>query len=143
MKFRAGNTVTVFPGMRAFVFTHHLHGFFGNGAHFTGAFFLFHVQHRPDVQGADRGMRIESTCCPMFMKNIRQAPGILGKVFQSHGTVFNKGNRFTVAFHRHHDIQAGFTYFPDGILKFIVSGLDHCIRETQVRHQLHQPSQTF
>ena len=117
-----------------FVATDQLTSLFGNRPHLLGTTSA-HVQDRTHVQGSDRGMGIPGALCAMFGKDLGQAVGVFVQVFQGHRTVLNKGDGFSVATQRHHDVESCLADLPEGGLP---SGFDHLDRrpwQTVVGHQ--------
>ncbi len=72
---------------------------------------------------------------PCFSKIAGEAVGVIGEVFEPHGAILEKGDRFPVALHRHHDVEAGCAHFPDRLLKGGVDRLDDGAREAEIAHQ--------
>ena len=124
--------------MRSLVLADHLEGFLGNGAHLLGTHLLLQVDHRPHVQGPDGGMGVPGAFGVVLVKHLRQAVGVFGQVFQTHGAILDEGDRFAVPLHGHHDVEARFADLPDVALEGRVHGLDHRVGEAQVGHHLDQ-----
>ena len=124
----------MFAGMRPLIFAHHREGLLGDGTHLFRTGFVLHVQYRAHMQTPYRGVGIPGACGAVFVENLGQALGVFGEVFQSNSTVFNERDRLAVSFHRHHDVEAGFTHLPDGLLQFGVRDLDHGTGKTERPH---------
>ena len=138
MKFRANKAVAVLAGMRALIFPHHGKGFFGDLAHFCDICAVFHVQYGAYMQSADGSMRIPCAVGAMFFKNVGEPVGVFGKIVKFNGTILNKGDRFTVSLHGHHDIEAGFADFPNFALKGGIGCLQHGARKTVISHEFNK-----
>ena len=135
--FGAHQTVAVFARIGTLVFAHQLRCFLGNRAHLYGTI-GFHIEDRPHMQAADRGMCIPGAFGAVFLKYLGQASRVFSKVRQRHRAVFDKTNRFAVALHRHHDIEAGLAHFPNRLLQIGIGDFHHTARKSQVSHELHQ-----
>ena len=61
------------PLWRAFVFAHQGKGFLGDGAHCGDVGGILHVQHRPHVQAADRGVRVPGALGAVARRTRRSA----------------------------------------------------------------------
>ena len=121
----------------ALVAPHQFARLLGDGAHLPGAV-LLHVEHRAHVQGADRGVRVPGAARAVPGEHLGQLVGVLGQMLQRHGAVLDEGDRLALAFHRHHDVEAGFPYLPHFPLQRCVGDLDHAAGEAEFGHQFHQ-----
>ena len=90
------------------------------------------------MQGADRGVRVPGAARAVLGEHLCQLVGIFGKVLERHGAVLDEGHRLAFAFHRHHDVEAGFPHLPHFLLQRGVGDLDHAAGEAEFGHQLHQ-----
>ncbi len=124
-------------GVGTFVLFHQRRGLFGNRAHFLRAISA-HVEDRPHMQAAHRGMRIPGALGAVLVEDLGQAVGVFGEVLQRHRTVFDEGHRFAVAFHRHHDVQSGLAHFPEFLLHDGIDDFDHTAGEAAFTHQFDQ-----
>ena len=90
------------------------------------------------MQRAHRGMCIPGAARAVFLEHLGQALRVFGEVLQRHSAIFDEGNRFAVALHRHHDVESGFAHFPDIALQCRVAYFQHGIRIAQITHHLRQ-----
>ena len=65
------------------------------------------------MKTANRCMRIPCAGCVIFGEDTGQLVSIFGKIRKRDSAIFDKRYRLGRGFHRHHDIQAGFTHFAD------------------------------
>ena len=72
-----------------------------------------HVEDRPHVQRADRGVRVPGAARAVLLEHLREAVGVLGEVLERHRAVLDEGHRLAVALHRHHDVEARLAHFPE------------------------------
>ena len=77
----------------------------------------------------------------MLGENLIQFFGVIGQIIQTDGAIFNEGNRFPIALHGHHDIEASFTHLSNRGLKARISGAHHLAGMAQIRHHFIQPRQ--
>ncbi len=77
----------------------------------------------------------------MLGKDFRQPVGVLREVFERYCTVLDEGHRFSVALHRHHDVEPGFAHFPDFLLQRRIRNLRHCAGMPEIAHHLCQALQ--
>ena len=87
------------------------------------------------MQAANRGVGIKGASCPVFVKDVSQPPRIFGKILKIESTIFDEGDGLAIAFHRHHDIETGFSYLPDRLLKFRFGGFHHRVGKAQFGHE--------
>src|SRR6185503_4781798 len=102
--FAAAQAVAMLARIRTLVFAHHRRGFFGDRAH-LGRTVATHVEDRPDVQGADTGMRVPGAAGAVFPEHFGQPVGVFGQMLERHRAVLDERDRLAVAFHRHHDVE--------------------------------------
>ncbi len=133
--FAAAQAVAMLAGIRALVFAHQCRRFFGNGAHFDRAV-APHIENRPHVQCADTRMRIPGAFRSVTMEHFGQAARVFRQMFERHRAIFDEGDRLAVALHAHHDVQAGFTDFPQRFLFVRGRHLDDRIGQAQIGHEL-------
>lgn len=93
------------------------------------------------MQAADRGMRIPGAARPMLLEHRRHRVGVVGEMLQRHRAILDEGDRLPVAFHRHHDVEAGFAHLPDRLLPGRLDHLHHRIGEAVIGHALVEPLQ--
>ena len=74
---------------------------------------VLHVQHRPDMQAADRGVRVPGALGAVPLEHVVQPLGVVGEVVQIDRAVLDERHRFAVALHRHHDVEAGLAHRGD------------------------------
>ena len=77
------------------------------------------------MQQPHRSMGIPRAIGAMFAEDIGQAAREISQMFQRDSAIFNKGNRFALTPHRHHDIQPLGSHPPDAGLELWVFGFDH------------------
>ena len=80
IKFRPGNAIPMFAGMRPAIALDQRKRFFSNTAHRCYIFAALHIQHWPDMQTANRGMRIPCAHGAIFLKNTGELIGIFGQI---------------------------------------------------------------
>ena len=135
VEFGADDAVAVFAGVAAFVFADEGEAFLGDGAHGGDVSGVFHVEDGADVEAADGGVGVPGSLGVVLFEDVVEAFGVVGEVLQGHGTVFDEGDRFSVAFHRHHDVEAGFADFGDLGLEGGVGGGDDGLGVAEVGHE--------
>ena len=123
--------------MRALVFADHRERLLGDRPHLSDVELLLNVEHRPHMQAADRGVRVPGAVSAVLFEDTGQPLGVVGEVFEAHRAVFEERDRFTVALHRHHDVEALRAHFPDRGLKGRVGGFDDGGGKPEIAHQLH------
>ena len=120
---------------------HQRRSLFSDCAHFRGAAIgsgRSHIENRSDMQGADRGMGIPGTLSAVTLEDLGEPCGVVGQMLERHRTVLDEGNRFAVAFHRHHDVQAGLANLPERLLTRLIGELPDRAGQSEIGHQLHQ-----
>ena len=80
VEFAARQAVAVFAAVRALVFAHEGEAFLGHGAHRGDVLRVLHVQHRADMQAADRGMRVPGALGAVPFEHVVQPFGVVGEV---------------------------------------------------------------
>ena len=141
MEFGPHNAITMFAGMAALVFPHQGEAFLGNGAHFRDICAVLHVQHGAHMQAAHGCVRIPGALGAMLGENLIQLFGVIRQIIQTDRAIFNEGNRFPIALHGHHDIEASFTHLSNRCLKACISGAHHLAGMAQIRHHFIKPGQ--
>ena len=116
VEFGADDAVAMLAGMGALVFADQLERLFGDRPHLPDFDVLLHVEHRPDVQAADRGMGIPGPRRTVPGEDLVEAGGVVRQMRQFDGAVLDEGDRLPLLLHRHHDVEAGFAQFGDGAL---------------------------
>ncbi len=124
-------------GIRALVFPDQRRSFFGNCAHFLRTV-AAHVEYRPHMQATHRSMRIPGAAGAVLVEYLGQAVGVFSEMFQRYCAVLDKRHRFAVAFHRHHDVEAGLAHFPEFLLHGRIDDFDDAARQATFPHQCHQ-----
>ena len=124
----------------AFVFAHHRRGLLGDRAHLGGAL-AAHVEDRPHMQGADRGVGVPRALGAVLGEDVGQAPCVFRQMLQRHGAVLDEGHGFSVALHRHHDVEPGLAHFPQLGLRPGLGHLDDAFGQAEIAHQLDQALQ--
>ena len=95
------------------------------------------------MQAAHGGMRVPGALHAIFVEHAGQPLGVVGQVGQSDGAILDEGDRFGVALHAHHDVQAGLAHLGDAGLEARVGGMDHGAGQAQIGHHLVQAPQAF
>ena len=90
------------------------------------------------MQATHGCMRVPGALGAALVEHLGQAIGVFRKMLQRHRAVFDKGHRFAVTFHRHHDVQAGLAYFPEFTLYRRINHLDHAAGQAAIGHQFNQ-----
>ena len=62
--------------------------------------------------------------------------GVVGEMFERDGAILDEGDGFGVAFHGHHDVEAGFADVPDLALGWRVADGDDGVGEAVIGHGL-------
>ena len=132
----AHQPVAVLARMRALVFADHRERLLGDRPHLSDFQLLLDVEHRAHMQAADRGVRVPGAVGAVLFEDPGQSIGVVGKVFEPHRAVFEKRDRFAVALHRHHDVEALRAHLPDCRLKRRVDRLDDRVGKAKIAHQL-------
>ena len=130
----AHQPVAVLAAVGALVFAHEVETFLRHRAHGGDVGGVLHAQDRADMQAPHGGVGVPRALCAMPREHIVQAIRVIGEVVQIDGAVLDEGHRFAVAFHRHHDVQAGFAHRRDIRLKSWIDGT-HDVGMAQVGHQ--------
>ena len=128
-------------GMRTLVFAHHREGFLGDRPHLFGAELQLQIQHRTDMQAADRGMRIPGAVGAVFFENPGQPVGVFGEILEPHRAILDKRHRLPVALHRHHDVEPLLAHVPHRALEGRVGRLDDRAGKAEIAHQFDEPTQ--
>ena len=132
----AHQAVAVFAAVRALVFAHQREAFLGDGAHGRDVVRVLHVQHRPDMQAADRGVRVPGALGAVALEHRVQPLGVVGEILQIDRAVLDERHRLAVALHRHHDVEAGLAHRGDVGLEASIGRTHHRVRMTEVAHHL-------
>ena len=74
----------------------------------------------------------------MLGEDVVQLFGEIGQIGQRDGAIFDEGDRFAVALHRHHDVQPGLAHFGDLRLKARIGGAHDGPRIAEIAHRLVQ-----
>ena len=125
---------------RALVVAHQRRRFLGDRAHLRRAV-APHVEDRPHVQRADRGVRVPGAARAVAREHLGQRVGVLGEVLERDGAVLDEAHRLAVALQAHHDVEAGLANLPEVLLRRVVGHLDDAARQAQVAHQLDQAAE--
>ena len=86
------------------------------------------------MQGPDRSVGVPGALGVVFVKNLGQAVGVIGQVLQANRAILDEGHRFTVALHRHHDVEALLADLPNRRLETGVGGFDNRVRKPEIGH---------
>ena len=135
VEFAARQAVAVFAAVRALVLAHERKAFLRHRAHGGDVLRVLHVQHRADVQAADRGMRIPRALGAVPFEHVVEPFGVVGKVLEIDGAVLDERHRLPVALHRHHDVEAGLAHRGDIGLERGVARAHHRVRIAEFAHQ--------
>ena len=135
VEFAARQAVAVLAAVRAFVFAHQGEAFLRHRAHGSDVLRVLHVEHRTDVQAADRGVRIPGALGAVLLEHVVQPLGVVGEIIEIDGAILDERHRFAVALHRHHDVEAGFAHRGDVGLERGVGGAHHCAGMAEIAHQ--------
>jgi hypothetical protein len=136
VELRADQAVAVLPGVGTLVVADHGEGLLGDRPHLLDVGPVLHVEHRAHMQAADRGMGVPGARGAVLLEHLGQPVGVVGQVLQADRAVLDERHRFTVALHGHHDVEAGLTDFPDGLLEGRIDGLHDSAGKAQVGHGL-------
>ena len=98
----------------------------------------FQIEDRSHVQAADRGVGVPGAGRAVLVEDLGQAVGVVGQVVQRDGAVLDEGDRFAVALHGHHDVEAGLAHLPDRLLERPGRPPRPRRREAELAHQLAQ-----
>ena len=88
------------------------------------------------METTDRGMCIPGTLYAISREYIVKPCRIFGQIFEGDRAVLNERDRFTGAFHGHHDIESGLPHFDDVALQRWVDHFQYSIWVTVIRHHL-------
>jgi hypothetical protein len=77
---------------------------------------------------------------PCFVKTCVRRSVYSGEMLERHRAVLDERDRFPVAFHRHHDVEARLAHFPDVALERGVGDLDDAARKAEIAHELDELS---
>src|ERR1700693_3827900 len=75
----------------------------------------------------------------MALEDRVESLGIVSQILDGHGGVLNEGDRFAVALHRHHDVEARLAHFGDLRLEIRLDGATHAVRKAQIAHKALKP----
>ncbi len=126
-------------GMGALVLLDHRERLLGDGAHGPGIFLQFQIEHGTHVQAADAGVRIPGALGAVACEDLGKPLGVVGEVLQRHRAVLDERDGFTLALHRHHDVETRGAHLPDRLLAGGVRDLDHGLGMAEIAHQLVEP----
>ena len=94
------------------------------------------------MQAADRGVRVPGALGAVIVEDLGQPVGVVGEVLQPHRAILYEADRFPVALHGHHDVEAGLADLPDRLLLGWIDHLDHTVGEAEIAHQFDELGQT-
>src|SRR3546814_6191765 len=78
-----------------------LEGFLGDGAHRLHVAVELQVQHRANVERANRSVGVPGAVGAVLAEDLGEAAGVLGEVRKLHRAVLDEGHRFALRLHRH------------------------------------------
>ena len=136
--FAAADPVAVLAAVGAAEFAHQHGGLLGDRAHPLRAALrpvAPHVENRPHVQRAHRGMRVPGAVRAVPAEDLGERVGVVGQVLERNGAVLDEAHRFAVAFEAHHDVEGGLAHLPDLLLGDRVGHLDHASGRAEIAHQ--------
>ena len=107
MEFGADQAVAMLAGVRPLVFAHHRKRFLGDGAHRLDVLLQLEVKHGTHMQAAFGRMGIHGAARAVPGEDGVEPLGVVGEMRQRHRTILDKGDRFALLLHRHHDVEAG------------------------------------
>ncbi len=67
-------------------------------------------------------MRVPGAARAVLLENGGEARGVIGQMLERHRAVLDEGNRLSLFFHRHHDVEAGGAKLGDRALQ---GGIEH------------------
>ena len=74
---------------------------------------VLRIDQRTDMEASDAGVSVISGAGTVLMDNVSEADKKFRKLRRFDGAVFNKRDRFSVAFHSEQKAEAGLSHFPD------------------------------
>ena len=101
----AHQAIAVFGRKRAAEFQHQIRHLLGDGLELANPFLGLQIDHRPHVQAADRGVRVDSGRGSVAVDDFEKAVDVVAQLFGRHRGVFHEGDRFGVALHGHREAQ--------------------------------------
>ena len=122
--FAAAQPVTVLAGIGAFVFPHHRGGFLGDRAHLRRAV-AAHVEDRPHVQRAHRGVRVPGAARAVAREDLGERVGVAGEMRERHRAILDEADRFAITLQAHHDVEPSLAHLPEILLQRVVDHLDN------------------
>ena len=90
------------------------------------------------MQRADRGVGVPCPLGAVLLEHVGEALRVVREMLQRDGAIFDEGDGFAVALHRHHDVEAGLADLPERGLRAGLSHLHHAARQAEIAHQLDQ-----
>ena len=133
------DAVAVLAAVRALVLADEIETFLGDCTHPLDVRPILHVEDRAHMQAAHRRVRVPGAARSVALEDRIESLGIVRQVLERHGGVLDEGDRFAVAFHRHHDVEARFAHFGDRSLERGLCGPDHAMREAEIAHEFLEP----
>ena len=91
------------------------------------------------MQAADGSVGVPGSARAVALEDGVETLGIVRQVVERHRGVFNERDRFAVAFHGHHDVEAGLANLGDLRLEARLGGADHAVREAEIAHEVLEP----
>ncbi len=104
----AHQAVAMLTGERATELEHEIGACRCNVFELAYACLGFQVDHRPDVQTPDRGMRVDSRVRAVLPNHGEEPIDVVAQSFRRHGRVFDERQRLRVALHGHRQAQCRF-----------------------------------
>jgi hypothetical protein len=78
----------------------------------------------------------------VFPEHFGQPLGVFGQMLERHRAVLDERHRLAVAFHRHHDVEAGLAHFPQRLLRLRGFDPHDRVGQAEVADQLGQAIET-
>src|SRR3546814_20836002 len=100
-----------------------LEGFLGDGAHRLHVAVELQVQHRANVERANRSVGVPGAVGAVLAEDLGEAAGVLGEGRKLHRAVLDEGHRFAPRLPRHHDVTALLANLPELLLEVGLDGL--------------------
>ena len=116
LKWTTDQAVAMLARKRTTVLEHQLGDFLGDRLEFPHALLGLEVDHRPHVQAADRGMRIDAGRRPVPRDDLQELGDVVAQVLGSDGRVLDERDRLGIPFLGHRQPQRHRAQLPDACL---------------------------
>ena len=114
----ANEAVAMFAGQRAAELEHEVGDVVRDRAEALNALGGFQIDHWPDVQAADRRVRVHAGDRVVAMNDLQEAVDVVAEPFGRDRRVFHERERLVIALHRHRQPERGLAEAPDPRLIF-------------------------